>query len=128
MHLYLHNNTRINFIQHSRPHNKVLHYQRVHIYTSTLDAILPQLDASPRIIKLDIEGAEYIALSGAVSYLSSYHPLLLIEIHPRTPLSELYEMLTNMGYEIIRKGRSTLSNNIHAVFAHTTIRGLFQGQ
>jgi hypothetical protein len=100
----------------------------VHIYTSTLDAILQQLDANPGIIKLDIEGAEYAALLGASSYLSSYHPLLLIEIHPRTPLSGLYEMLGNMGYEIVRQGRSPLSNNIHVVFAHNTIKGLFQGQ
>jgi hypothetical protein len=98
------------------------------VYTSTLGSILQQLNASPGIIKIDIEGAEYIALLGGVGYLSSYHPLLLVEIHPRTQLSDLHEMLGNMGYEVVRKGRSKISNNLHLVFAHRTVIDLFQGQ
>jgi FkbM family methyltransferase len=128
MSIYLHNKPSINFVQHRKCSNEVAHYHRAMIYTTTLDAVLQNLDANPGIIKLDIEGAEYIALLGAVTYISSYRPLLMIEIHPQTQFSDLIELLKNMGYEIVRKGRCKLSNNLLIVFAHTTIISLFQGQ
>ena len=54
----------------------------------------------PDIIKIDIEGAEYLAIKGAISVLKKYAPILLIEIHSKFNSENIFPVLKNLGYEI----------------------------
>jgi FkbM family methyltransferase len=49
---------------------------------TTIDAFCRQRGVRPRVVKLDVEGAEVLALRGASQWLSERDGLLLLEIHP----------------------------------------------
>lgn len=59
------------------------------------------------LLKIDIEGAEYLALSGASSFLEKFKPLILTEINP-TPLKmvsevtplEYMKFIREFGYQV----------------------------
>jgi FkbM family methyltransferase len=58
------------------------------------------------VIKMDIEGAEFLALQGATRTLSQFRPVLLLEISDRTlahqgcSSQQVWEFLTQIGYSI----------------------------
>jgi FkbM family methyltransferase len=49
-----------------------------------LAALVP-LDRKIDLIKIDIEGAEYLALSGASEIIARWHPVILSEFSPAVP-------------------------------------------
>lgn len=57
--------------------------------------------AWPRVgmIKLDVEGAEHLVLSGATEVLRKDGPLLLIEVHSVVCMLEVLRILHPLGYE-----------------------------
>jgi hypothetical protein len=65
----------------------------------------------PTVIKIDIEGAELIALKGMINLLNSINKprLLFIEVHPeflhsfQSNTDEVYDFLSNTKYTIIEK-------------------------
>jgi FkbM family methyltransferase len=67
----------------------------------TLDH-LRDIDAipSPNLIKIDVEGAEAMVLSGAQCLLTENRPLLFIEVHSHDLGRECAELLTGCGYSI----------------------------
>lgn len=58
------------------------------------------------VIKMDIEGAEFLALQGSASTLAQFHPLLLLELSDRTlsqqecNSQQVWQFLTQNGYRI----------------------------
>lgn len=54
--------------------------------------------AAPDIIKMDIEGAEMLALQGANDTLNRHHPLLFIEVHSADLLTQCSALLEEKGY------------------------------
>lgn len=60
---------------------------------------LPHPLPDPDIIKMDIEGAEYLAIEGAQEMLNRKKPLILIEIHSIYNMYKVEELLTSIGYE-----------------------------
>lgn len=68
----------------------------------TLDSYVAGLRKSPSVIKMDVEGAELLALRGARDLLSSLRPILLIEIHGWGSLqsNEVVGLLKGHQYEI----------------------------
>jgi FkbM family methyltransferase len=62
----------------------------IEVETTTLDAELAG-ETSCRLIKLDVEGAEYLALSGALNILDHLAPLVLLE-------NDLQQTATRYGY------------------------------
>lgn len=71
--------------------------------TTTLDA----LNLAPDIIKIDTEGVEYDIVVGGIKTLLQYHPVLLVEVHPKQlpryghRTEHFYHILVALGYEII---------------------------
>jgi hypothetical protein len=71
----------------------------------TLDGYAER-NASPTVMKMDIEGAELKALRGASQILESDRPTLYVEIHPEYiqdfggTQDELFTLLTDIGYEL----------------------------
>jgi FkbM family methyltransferase len=65
------------------------------------------------VIKLDIEGSEFAALTGAASTLEKYRPVVLFE-NPDKPgcgqeplCGKIWDLLTSKGYRLFRYGRET---------------------
>ena len=57
-------------------------------------------------IKIDVEGAEYDALSGATNTLKNQRPVCIVAIHPEPiaakgdSLEKIYDLIVTCGYEI----------------------------
>ncbi len=68
---------------------------------------------APNLVKVDIEGDEYRALSGMEGILSTYHPTLFIEVHGEKSGRDVLEILTRKNYSLhsLRREKVLLSND-----------------
>lgn len=82
-------------------YEKSLGFKRIKVKTVSLDSLetIGIID-KPALIKIDIEGAEFLALNGGVETLVKYQPILLIEIHSIFNMYKVYETLTKLNYTI----------------------------
>lgn len=74
-------------------------FKRTVVETITLDTFVKKYKTHPDFIKIDIEGAEHLALSGAISTLKKYKPVVLIELHSILAATKSLKILTDLGYE-----------------------------
>ena len=79
------------------------------VQVTTLDAVISPADyARLRLVKLDLEGAEYAALRGAGAILRHAAPDLLIELEPDhlrrqgASVEQVTTLLRDLGYAIFR--------------------------
>ncbi|MDD5544857.1 MAG: FkbM family methyltransferase [Acidobacteriia bacterium] len=71
------------------------------VETVTLDSLLEQgLILPPQFIKMDIEGEERSALSGAERLLLRYHPTLFLSTHGYVLDNECSSFLSPLGYKL----------------------------
>jgi FkbM family methyltransferase len=54
---------------------------QIEVETITLDKYLADHSMRPKLIKIDVEGAEFLVLEGGREFIRDAHPLLVIEIH-----------------------------------------------
>jgi FkbM family methyltransferase len=72
----------------------------VRVQTTTLDALLQEGKAAPPdFIKMDIEGAEFLALQGARECFAQHHPKLFLATHGREVHEECCNLLSSWRYE-----------------------------
>jgi FkbM family methyltransferase len=69
-----------------------------------IDDLVKKLDLNPKFIKIDVEGAEYEVLQGAINTLKNYKALIMLEKHPTLiPKNITFDMIDNLlneaGYE-----------------------------
>jgi FkbM family methyltransferase len=69
----------------------------LNIQTTTLDEAVHQLGV-PDVIKIDIEGAEMLALQGGRNLLTSHDPCLFVELHTRQLYEQYLEFMNALGY------------------------------
>jgi hypothetical protein len=50
-------------------------------------------------MKVDVEGAEFLALSGAKNMLREHHPLLFLDTHNREAHQATINLLRELGYQ-----------------------------
>ncbi|WP_233788764.1 MULTISPECIES: FkbM family methyltransferase [Rhizobium] len=81
----------------------------------TLDHIIGSL--RPDVMKIDIEGAEGLFLTGALKTLASHKPSLLMEINrdmlavlSKTTPGEIHQQLTQCGYRIWNSAQNKLTH------------------
>lgn len=69
----------------------------------SLDDFLKQKSIAPKVIKIDVEGAEYMVISGAVELLKSQSPKVVIEFLHSIRHNEAHlkakQLLNELGYE-----------------------------
>jgi FkbM family methyltransferase len=69
---------------------------------------------SPNLIKMDIEGAELLALQGGINLLTqSERPRLLIELHGEEVGINVKNYLTDLGYTLLNTDRTAMK--IHSL-------------
>lgn len=76
------------------------------VETCTIDMLVHELDLKRvDLIKMDIQGAEYDALRGALNTLRERRPLLVIELHrrPQWNYEQLIDFLTAQSYRITQE-------------------------
>jgi len=54
----------------------------------------------PDILKIDIEGAEMLALKGAIKLLNERHPVVFLATHGQDMHRECCNLLTDIGYKV----------------------------
>jgi FkbM family methyltransferase len=78
------------------------------VETTTLDTHFAASEQLPGVIKLDVEGAELLALRGAVRVIEAAHPWLILEASEKHlqafghSLSQLRDFLDEQGYSLYR--------------------------
>ena len=81
--------------------NRVGELHSMIVQKTRLDSFLArEATAAPGLLKIDIEGAETLALKGAHALLRSHRPVVLLEVHNRQASHDCVELLTNAGYTI----------------------------
>lgn len=71
----------------------------IKVKTESLDNLLVTGEIlPPNVIKIDIEGAEFLALSGAKNTLEKYRPIILLATHSLELKKKCLELLTNYRY------------------------------
>ncbi len=73
----------------------------------TIDNLFNNANIStPVLIKCDIEGAEILAIKGAIKFIYKYNPHLAISVHPtllanyNSSSEELKQLIINLGYTV----------------------------
>lgn len=75
-------------------------FEDVEVEVETLDKFIVDTNVKPDIIKVDIEGAEYDFLLGAVETIRKFHPTFYIELHSEYCALKCTEILISEGYQI----------------------------
>jgi FkbM family methyltransferase len=68
--------------------------------TTTLDALLGEF-GRPAIVKMDIEGAELMALRGATTLLREVRPIVACEVSNEASKADVTRLLLDAGYELL---------------------------
>lgn len=73
---------------------------KTEVKSITLDSFEKELNIpdKPDIIKIDVEGAEYLVLKGAEQTLLSKKPILFIEVHSILNMYKVITFLNDLGY------------------------------
>jgi FkbM family methyltransferase len=72
----------------------------IEVETINLDEFNRQGNLLPDLIKMDIEGAEYYALSGAKELLKEKKPIIFLATHSKEIHIKCIELLKSLGYKI----------------------------
>lgn len=77
-------------------------FQRSQVEVKVLDDLASK-EGWPcvRLIKIDVEGAEHLVISGARGLLERWRPILLIEIHSAVCMLKVLELLHPLGYTAV---------------------------
>lgn len=74
---------------------------RLQVRTVSIDELVTKKELPvPDYIKMDIEGAEMLALIGARSILARFHPVILLATHGSTVHQECCRFLQSLDYEL----------------------------
>jgi FkbM family methyltransferase len=87
------------------------------VRVTSLDALVTSGQIPPPdYIKMDIEGAEFLALQGASQTLRTHHPEVFLATHGHEVDRQCCELLKSLGYEVRRLSPSS-SNGLGEVLA-----------
>jgi FkbM family methyltransferase len=74
---------------------------KLKVRTVAIDALISEGEIlPPNCMKIDVEGAEFLVLSGATSMLRNYHPTIFLATHGEQVHEQCCELLKTLGYQI----------------------------
>lgn len=76
------------------------HFERVPLRTARMDTLIRDGEPPPAVIKMDVEGAEWLALQGGRELLARHRPFLFVEVHHIRVMFHLQPFLAALGYEL----------------------------
>ena len=87
-------------------YRSINHHQH-QVQTLTIDALVKATKVIPDAITVDIEGAEFLAMQGAIGTLRDHRPLVWLSVHPDLMqrdfgverVDELFEFMDAAGYK-----------------------------
>jgi len=100
---------------------------RVKVAAVSLDEFLADIDASVRLIKMDVEGAEEFVLRGARKTIEAFHPTLVMEVHHPEVAPEKHPavvLLEDWQYKLRWINRWTWTSHLLAKWAGKSKRNL----
>lgn len=68
------------------------------VSTVTLDEVVRRYGVAPDVVKIDVEGAEYLVLKGAEKTLLKARPKIFLSVHSEELRSMCLEFLENLDY------------------------------
>jgi len=72
----------------------------IHVTMKSLDSLIASGETDiPQFIKIDVEGAEYDVLQGAVQLIDQHQPVFVIELHSFELAHSCTDFLTSKGYK-----------------------------
>ena len=76
------------------------------VQATTLDTFSQDNRLVPRVIKIDVEGAEFLALRGSTRLLQHHRRIIIVEIHPYwlpkgQSQEQILEFLRGYGYAVL---------------------------
>jgi FkbM family methyltransferase len=71
------------------------------VKTTTLDHMIGQ-HKPPALVKIDIEGAELLALSGASRLLHENRPILVVELHSEELSHRFHALMEHYQYQVLK--------------------------
>lgn len=80
--------------------------EKVSVDCTTLDALVDKYKLNPGLIKIDVEGAEFLVLEGAKSTLQKYHPVVIFECFDKlianfaVSFKDITNYFEGMGYRV----------------------------
>lgn len=80
----------------------------VMVETIRIDTFITEEGISPDFVKIDIEGAELLALKGMQHTCRTTKPLIMVEITNNT--QQVHELLSSFGYILFNESRHELSD------------------
>jgi FkbM family methyltransferase len=75
-------------------------FERVTVPTAKADDLIADGCEAPKVIKLDVEGAELLVLKGAAKLFKEGRPLLFVEVHHIVLMLRIQEWLRALNYRV----------------------------
>lgn len=79
----------------------------VEVEVITLDQFAKENRIQPRLIKIDVEGFEFEALSGMIELMRHARPIIMVEVQRRQ--DEIYQLMTELNYDLRRADGSPIT-------------------
>ena len=85
-----------------RPADAYAHFRRETVPTVRIDTLLTQRPGEiPQVLKIDVEGAEWLVLQGGREFFSRHKPAILMEVHDIRLMLHVGSFLRDHGYQIL---------------------------
>lgn len=83
---------------------------RLKVRTVSIDALISEGRVlPPNCMKIDVEGGEFLVLSGAKSTLRDYHPIIFLATHGAQVHEQCCDLLQSFGYQIEGLGGASIT-------------------
>lgn len=82
----------------------------------SIDMLSTIYEATPDVIKIDIEGSEYQALLGAYETITESKPMIFIEVHPKflghyqNSIKDIVDFVEKIGYKVYDLNKNEVTN------------------
>jgi FkbM family methyltransferase len=115
--MYIYHSPATSLLESALDGQNINEQQAIIVATTTLDAfVFEKHNPAPHILKIDVEGAEFLVLEGGLRTLKEFSPKLMIEIHGPQNAHKIWHLLKDSSYSwwhlAVQGGKSVSSEEI----------------